>query len=112
MIFIPEALCDIGLIARVRDADQWILGTKARADMGKTKPRDIATVTGQEWIEAQLADAQSLKPADIAERLGIDRREATATLRVLRSWAKRGSIRKDPNAAPTRAGLVLRPEGR
>lgn len=100
MIFIPEALCDIGLIARVRDADQWILGAKARADMGKTKPRDIATVTGQEWIEAQLADAQSLKPAHIAERLGIDRREATAMLRVLRFLGKARIDPQGPRRGP------------
>lgn len=89
-----EFLCDIGLLELVRDAPEWVLSSHARQIMNKDAPEDLAVVTIEEWIDAQLRDGKSLRSSEIADVFGISRIEATEHLRRLRTL---GRIRIDPD---------------
>lgn len=87
-------LVDLGLLAPVRDASEWVLSAEAAELLNK----DIATVSVQEWVEAKLADGESLQSTDIADFAGISTAEAGRILRHLRSL---GRAQIDPSG-PTR----------
>lgn len=92
------SLCDIGILELVRDAPEWVLSSQARQIMGKNGPGDLAVVTVEEWIDAQIRDGKSLRSSEIADVFGISRKEATEHLRRLRTL---GRIKIDP-AGPQR----------
>lgn len=89
-----EALVELGVLQRVRDADEWVLSDTSRKLMGKTVSGDLASVTVEEWIEARLKEGAALSAAEIAESLGVERKEVTEYLRHLR---KLGRAKIDPS---------------
>ncbi|OFO11450.1 AAA family ATPase [Corynebacterium sp. HMSC22B11] len=97
-----ESLQDIGVVARLQGADEWVLGRAVQqgtASSGGAQPQfaSAATMPTEEWLEEQLRTG-TVRAAEAAEILGIERSEVTKILRKLR---ERGVARIDP-AGPQR----------
>ncbi|SES24991.1 ATP-binding protein [Corynebacterium cystitidis] len=101
------ALRDLGVLDTVRGADEWVLSAKAQKTMGKLKPGEIAAVTVQEWIETRLNSGEALSSAEVSEKTGISRQEATEHLRHLRTLGRAHIDPTGPQRGPGTKWIAL-----
>ncbi|WP_257161669.1 ATP-binding protein [Corynebacterium cystitidis] len=95
-----SALCELGVLDTVREADEWVLSAAAQKIVGKLKPGELAAVTVQEWIETRLASGEALSSAEVSEKTGISRKEATGHLRHLRTLGRAQIDPSGPSRGP------------
>lgn len=82
-------LQDEDIVQQVRDsAQEWVLTDGARKDMGLQGKRALASVSIQDWIEAQLESGAALTNRDIAQAMGVEGSEVTGILRHLRMMGR------------------------
>ena len=83
-----EWIESIGLVQRIRDADEWVFSDRARKAMGIMVPGEIAAVSIQEWVEEQLRSGEKLSAREVAENMGVERSEITSILTHLRTLGR------------------------
>ena len=83
-------------LEQLRDAPEWVLSGQAREAMRIGEDRVVTTVTIQEWVETQLREGKSLSSREVAEELGVDRRDVTRIFTHLRDI---GRAKIDPKGA-------------
>lgn len=83
-----EWIESIGLVQRIRDADEWVFSDRARKAMGIMVPGEIAAVSIQEWVEEQLRSGEKISAREVAENMGVERSEITSILTHLRTLGR------------------------
>ncbi|MDY5784670.1 RNA-binding domain-containing protein [Corynebacterium sp.] len=79
------ALQEAGVVKRLPNSSEWVLGPAVDARAGKSRSGSDAVLPAKEVLRRKFASGESVYAAEAAEVLGISRSEVTAILRSLRN---------------------------
>ena len=96
-----DSLEELGVLARLGNADDWSLSSETRELLGGTETGEALADGVQSWVQTQLEMGRTLQSAEIADRAGISTQEAGKLLRDLRD---QGKAKIDPAGPPRGRG--------
>ncbi|WJZ16496.1 ATP-binding protein [Corynebacterium gottingense] len=96
-----DSLEELGVLARLGNADDWGLSSETRELLGGTETGEALADGVQSWVQTQLEMGRTLQSAEIADRAGISTQEAGKLLRDLRD---QGKAKIDPAGPPRGRG--------